>query len=252
MNTEKIKISIVSYTNALPFKWALKRSELLKKVELHEDIPSICAQKLKFKQVDIGLVPVALISELDNYFVETDFCIGANGKVDSVNLYSEVPLNEIKTITLDYQSKSSITLTKILVKFFWNLNVNFVEAKPGFETEVKGTNAAVVIGDRTFSLKGKYKYTFDLATEWQKFTGLPFVFAAWISTEKLPKSFTDEFNAVLKHGVENASKSVDEEYFENNLTKEETKKYLTQSIDHHLTDDKRKAMQLFLKYIKEL
>jgi len=252
MNTEKIRVSIVNYTNTLPFKWALKRSELLNKIELHEDIPSICAQKLKFNQVDIALVPVALISELDTYFVETDFCIGANGKVDSVNLYSEVPLNEIKTITLDYQSKSSITLTKILVKFFWKLNVNFVEAKPGFENEVKGANAAVVIGDRTFALKGKYNYTFDLASEWQRFTDLPFVFAAWVSTEKLPQTFINEFNAVLKHGVENVVKSVEEDYTGKMLSKEATIEYLTRRVDHRLTDDKRKAMALLLSYIKQL
>src|SRR5690606_20826043 len=185
------------------------------------------------------------------YFVETDFCIGANGKVDSVNLYSEVPLNEIKMITLDYQSKSSITLTKILVKFFWKLNVNFVEAKPGFENEVKGTNAAVVIGDRTFALNGKYKYTFDLATEWHKFTDMPFVFAAWISTEKLPQHFIDEFNSVLKHGVENTAMAIEEDYSNKNLSKETTIEYLTQRVDLRLTDDKRKAMELFLKYIKE-
>jgi len=252
MNTEKIRVSIVNYTNTLPFKWALKRSELLKKIDLQEDIPSICAQKLKYKQVDIALVPVALISELDKYFVETDFCIGANGKVDSVNLYSEVPLNEIKSITLDYQSKSSITLTKILVKFFWKLNVIFLEAKPGFENEVKDTNAAVVIGDRTFSLKGKYNYTFDLAAEWQKFTDLPFVFAAWVSTEKLPEHFVTEFNSVLKHGIDNAVQAVEEDYTGKVLTKKETIEYLTKRIDHHLTDDKRQAMELFLNYIKQL
>lgn len=122
---DKIKISIVNYTNTLPFKWALKRSELLKKIDLQEDIPSICAQKLKFNQVDLALVPVALIPELDTYFIETDFCIGADGIVDSVKLYSSVPLSEIKTVTLDYQSKSSITLTKILFQFFWKQEVVF-------------------------------------------------------------------------------------------------------------------------------
>ena len=158
-----IKISIVNYTNTLPFKWALKRSDIIKKIDLQEDIPSICAQKLKFKQVDLALIPVALLAELDNYFIETDFCIGANGKVDSVKLYSEVPLNEIKNVILDYQSKSSITLTKVLFKFFWKLTVSYSDAKPGFENEIKDANAAVVIGDRTFSLNGKYKYEYDLA-----------------------------------------------------------------------------------------
>ncbi|MDP3557485.1 MAG: menaquinone biosynthesis protein [Bacteroidota bacterium] len=247
-----IKISIVNYTNTLPFKWALKRSSIIQAIDLQEDIPSICAQKLKFKQVDLALVPVALLSELDTYFIETDFCIGANGKVDSVKLYSQVPLNEIKTITLDYQSKSSITLTKVLFKFFWKLQVVYLDAKPGFESEVKDSNAAVIIGDRTFSLNGKYKYEYDLAEEWKKFTGLPFVFAAWVSTEKLSQEFIEEFNSVLKFGVENISKAIDEDYNDTTLSREKTIEYLTKRIDYNLNSDKTKALNLFLNYIKQL
>lgn len=249
---EKIRVSIVNYTNTLPFKWALKRSSLLEKIDLQEDIPSICAQKLKYKQVDLALVPVALLSELDHYHIETDYCIGANGKVDSVKLYSPVPLEEIKTVTLDYQSKSSITLTKVLLKFFWKKSVDYLEAKPGFEEEIKGTNAAVIIGDRTFGLQGKYAYEFDLAEEWKKFTGLPFVFAAWVSTEKLPEDFIKDFNAVLKHGMDNIVKAVNEDYNVKNLSKEDTVIYLTKRIDYRLDPDKRKALDLFLNYISQL
>lgn len=247
-----IRISIVNYTNTLPFKWALKRSDLIGKIELHEDIPSICAQKLKFKQVDLALVPVALLAELDTYFIETSFCIGANGKVDSVKLYSQVPLNEIKTVTLDYQSKSSITLTKVLFKFFWKEKVDYLDAKPGFENDIKDSNAAVVIGDRTFSLNGKYKYEYDLAEEWKKFTGLPFVFAAWVSTEKLPEDFIIEFNAVLKHGIDNILKAVNDDYNVKDLSKEKTIEYLSERIDYNLNTNKREALSLFLNYIKKL
>jgi chorismate dehydratase len=247
-----VKISIVNYTNTLPFKWALKRSNILQKIDLQEDIPSICAQKLKFKQVDLALVPVALLAKLDTYFIETDYCIGANGKVDSVKLYSEVPLDKIKTVTLDYQSKSSITLTKVLFKFFWILNVNYLDAKPGFENEINDTNAAVVIGDRTFELNGKFKYEYDLAEEWKKFTGLPFVFAAWVSTEKLPADFIKEFNAVLKFGVENILKAIDEDYNLKSLSKTQTIEYLVERIDYNLNADKKKALNLFLDYIKRL
>ncbi len=252
MRTEKIKLSIVNYTNTLPFKWALNRSDFLNSIDLQEDIPSICAQKLKFKQVDLALVPVALLAELDHYYIETDFCIGAKGKVDSVKLYSHVPLNEIKTITLDYQSKSSITLSKILVKFFWKLSVKFLDAKPGFEDDIKNENAAVVIGDRTFSLNGQYAYEFDLAEEWQKFTHLPFVFAAWVSMEKLSPTFIAEFNAVLKYGVTHISEAVEEDYNLKTLSKTQTMEYLSERIDYNLDADKLKALTLFLNYIKRL
>lgn len=236
----------------MPFKWSLKKSELLKTIDLQEDIPSICAQKLKFDQVDLALVPVALLAELPHYFIETNYCIGANKKVDSVMLYSDVPLEEIKTITLDYQSKSSITLTKVLSKFFWKITPQFVDAVPGFEKLTKGTNASVVIGDRTFELNGNYKYEYDLATEWYKFTGLPFVFAAWVSTQKLDENFINEFNAVLKYGVDFCFAAINESYQTLSISKEKAIEYLTKRIDYNLDADKKKAMDLFLSYIKQL
>ncbi len=252
VNTSKTKISIVNYTNTLPFKWALKRSKLFSQIDLQEDIPSICAQKLKYGQVDLALVPIALLPELDTYFIESDFCIGANGKVDSVKLYSKVPLQEIKTVVLDYQSKTSITLTKILFKFFWKKEVNFLDAKPGFENEVEGSNAIVVIGDRTFTMNGNFAYEFDLAEEWKKFCNLPFVFAAWVSTEKLSEDFIELFNEALKQGIENITEAIEEDYTNKDLSKNETINYLTQRIDYRLNSNKKEALQLFLNYMKQL
>jgi chorismate dehydratase len=249
---KKLKISIVNYTNTIPFRWAIKNSKLVSELDLEEDIPSICAQKLKFKQVDLALVPVALLNELDTFFIETDYCIGSLGEVESVKLYSNTPLTEIDKIVLDYQSKSSINLTKVLCKFFWNIQPVFEDAKPGFEKKLSGNQANVVIGDRTFELNGLFPYEYDLAAEWKKFTGLPFVFAAWVSIEKLEAPFITQFNAVLKHGVRNpeiAIKALSDELI---ISPQKALTYLTQKIDFHLDLEKKKAMHLFLDYIRRL
>lgn len=220
-------------------------------IDLQEDIPSICAQKLKFKQVDIGLVPVALLPELEQYKIITDYCIGANGKVDSVKLYSNVPLNEIKIVTLDYQSKSSINLTKVLNKFYWKQNFEFKDAKPGYEQSISGTNAAVVIGDRTFSLNGTFKYEFDLAEEWKKMTGLPFVFAAWVTTSDVDPEFIDSFNEALKSGIKDTDKAIQASNIQHPKNFNPLD-YLTNKINYTLDENKRKALDLFLKYILQL
>lgn len=221
-------------------------------MDLQEDIPSICAQKLKYGQVDLALVPVALLAELDSYFIESDYCIGADRKVDSVKLYSSVPLQEIKTVTLDYQSRSSITLTKVLFKFFWKQSVIYHEAKPGFEKQIAGSNAAVVIGDRTFAMNGTFEFEYDLAEEWKKFTGLPFVFAAWVSIHNIPMEFMSQFNSVLKTGVENIAKAVQDEYSNKDLSPSKTLEYLTNRINYTLDNSKKEALSLFLNYIKLL
>jgi chorismate dehydratase len=149
---KKIRISAVSYLNSLPFVYGLTHSSLINECDISLDIPSVCAEKLINGTVDIGLIPVAAIPQVPNATIISDYCIGANGEVKTVCLFSEVPLNEIKTILLDYQSRTSVLLVKILAKEFWKINPEFINAEAGFEQKIKGTTAGVVIGDRTFEL----------------------------------------------------------------------------------------------------
>lgn len=252
VDQEKIKVSIVNYTNTLPFKWALKRSSLLSRVDLQEDIPSICAQKLKFGQVDLALVPVALLPELENYNIVSRFCIGAKGKVDTVKLYAKVPFHEIKEVSLDYQSKSSNALARVLFQHFWKIPVQYKDALPGFEKTVEGHQAIVVIGDRTFDLNGKYPYEYDLAEEWQKATGLPFVFACWVSTKTLDPVLLKQFDECLSYGVEHIVTAVEDMGNQSPINKQNTLEYLTKRIDYKLDEEKQKALALFLQLMGTL
>lgn len=252
VNQEKIKVSIVNYTNTLPFKWALKRSTLLSRMDLQEDIPSICAQKLKFGQVDLALVPVALLPELNNYTIVSGFCIGAKGKVDTVKLYAKVPFHEMKEVSLDYQSKSSNALARVLFQHFWKIPVQYKDALPGFEKNVEGNQAIVVIGDRTFGLNGKFPYEYDLAEEWQKATGLPFVFACWVSTKLLDPAFIKQFDECLFYGVQHVVTAVEDMGNESPINKQNTLEYLTKRIDYKLDEEKRKALNLFLDLMQTI
>jgi chorismate dehydratase len=249
---DRIKISIVNYTNTLPFRWALHRSELKHKIDLQEDVPSLCARKLKEGIVQLALVPVALLPELNEYHIVTRYCIGANGIVDSVKLYHDVPITEIKDVLLDYQSKSSVNLTRVLFKFFWKKEVKYTDASPGFENKVKGRTAAVVIGDRTFALNGKYKFETDLAEAWKQFTGLPFVFAAWVSNERLPASFISEFEGVLNSGVMHIDDAVKDEYRGTVLSASQITEYLKERIDYNLDQPKLIALEQFLGFLARL
>src|ERR1043166_8619691 len=109
---EKIKISAVAYLNSKPFIYGLEHSRVLDQIDLQLDIPSECARKLINNEVEIGLVPVAVLPLIRDRQIISDYCIGAVGKVNSVMLYSDVPLDEIRTVLLDYQSRTSVTLVK--------------------------------------------------------------------------------------------------------------------------------------------
>ena len=95
MENPKIKVSAVSYLNTLPFIYGINNSEVVNDIKLSLDIPSDCGMKLLSGEVDLGLVPVAILPQLKEYHIISDYCIGAEGKVDSVALYSDVPLDEI-------------------------------------------------------------------------------------------------------------------------------------------------------------
>ena len=245
-----IKVSCVNYLNSQPFIYGLKNSSIINEIELSLDVPSVCADKLKSGSVNIGLVPVILIPELKESHIISDFCIGADGKVDTVLLLSEVPLDKIESILLDNQSRTSVVLARILAEKFWNIEPKWILAKNDFEKIIYGTTAAVMIGDKTFNLKNKFSFVYDLAGEWKKFTGLPFVFACWVSNKELPSVFIKKFNLALKSGL--LQRNVIAKKFSSDNNSIDMLDYLENKISYFLDEKKRQAMDSFLKYSEEL
>jgi len=243
------KISVVNYFNTTPFIYGINNCGIPLNAQFEFDIPSVCAQKLLNNQVDIGLVPVAILPELKNYQIISNYCIGAIAKVDSVKLYSCKPINELTEIVLDYQSKTSVALIQVLNKHFWNYNWKFTKGSEGFENSAKGTKGVVIIGDRTFGFD-KYPYEYDLAEEWQKNTRLPFVFACWVATKPLPEPFVRKFDDILKFGVTH----IDEAIKSNPISIKgfDATDYLKNKISYQLDSEKLAGLELFLNYLKNL
>lgn len=247
----KIKISAISYTNALPFIYGIENSKILNHIELSKDVPSVCAQKLLDNKADIGLIPVAVIPKLNHSEIISDYCIGASVPVRSVILASFRPLNEVDTIYLDYHSRSSVMLTRIMAKKFWKINVKWTDTTEGFENRIKENEAAVIIGDKALTAEKKFPFIYDLAEEWIKNTDLPFVFAAWVSNRNLGENFKNEFNNALKYGINHIDemiKTYDFSYLPKHI---DPKEYLEKNIDYQLDDKKNKGLNLFLKYADE-
>ncbi|RLD58080.1 MAG: hypothetical protein DRJ01_13045 [Bacteroidetes bacterium] len=169
-------------------------------------------------------------------------------------MVSNVPIKEINTIYLDYQSRTSVLLAQILAKKFWKINVEFFKTKHGFENKVLEQNsAAVIIGDRTFYINNKYKFKYDLAEEWIKHTNLPFVFACWISNKNLDKQFVNNFNKSLQFGLENIQSVINnfkqnhKEFCDFNIDE-----YFHKNISYNLDKEKLKGMELFLDLAKQI
>jgi chorismate dehydratase len=209
-------------------------------VEWFIDYPAKIADMLLKDEIDIGLVPVAIIPLLKEYHIITDYGIACDGKVASVCLFSDVPIEAITTILLDYQSRTSVQLLKILLKEYWKKDVNFVPAKANYEKSIKGSTAGLVIGDRAFSQTNPYVY--DLGEIWKLHTGLPFVFATWVSNKKMEDAFILQFNEQMKENLENYFAHLD------GLDLEDYQRaYLQNNIQFTITSTHQKGLMAFLE-----
>jgi chorismate dehydratase len=221
---------------------------LINTINLQLDYPSICADKLINGTVDLALVPVVVIPQLKHPYIISDYCIGASGTVDTVCLYSDVPIDKIQSLGLDYQSRTSVALLKVLLKEYWKLNPKFINEEVGFEDNIKGKHAALVIGDRAFTLNTKHEFIYDLSAIWKEMTGLPFVFAAWVANKELPQDFIIVFNKALEKGLSNIDKALalERDSYPNCENPED---YLNNKISYSLDFEKQKGMELFLRKI---
>lgn len=249
IDLKKIRVAAVSYLNTKPMLYGIKRHEVMNKIDLVEDFPAKIAQMLIDDEVDMGLIPVAATRRLKEWHVVGDYGIGSDGAVASVCIFSEVPMEQVESVLLDYQSRTSVNLAKVLLKEYWKKNVEFIDATgEDFRAQIKGTTAGVVIGDRALEQRLKSKYIYDLGEAWKAHTGLPFIFAAWISNKPLPKDFVDEFNAANKLGVEH----IEEVIAENPYEVFDLHEYFTKCVHYYLDAEKRKGMDLFLEKLKKL
>ena len=245
----KIRVGAVSYLNTKPLLFGIRKHPVFAEIALTEDYPSKIAQMLVDDEIDIGLVPVATTLRLKEWHIHSDYCIGSDGAVASVCIFSEVQMPEIKSVYLDYQSKTSVNLAKVLLKEYWKKDVEFIDATgEDFREQINGTTAGVVIGDRALEQRKKSKYIYDLGEAWKKYTGLPFVFAAWIANKKLPDKFITAFNEANALGFN----SMEEVIKENQFIPFDLRTFYTSCISYKLDEEKKKGLKLFLEKLENL
>lgn len=246
--SKKVKVGIVSYLNTRPLIFGLKFPPISSQIELIEDNPARLAEMLKNNEIDLGLIPVAAIPELEEHYLAGDYCIGTEGEAASVCLFSEVPLKEIQKVYLDYQSRTSVELLKWIMKEYWGIHPELIEAtNEDYRKEIKGTTAGLVIGDRAFEQRKLSTFFYDLGAEWKKITGLPFVFAAWVSNKQLAPEFLNMFNEANAAGLDHIDDIVAGHPFE----LYDLRKYYTLHMNYRLDEKKREAMEYFLMVIEE-
>jgi len=243
---KKIRVGAVSYLNTKPLIYGFEQGMMKDKVELVIDYPAKIAAALLNDKIDLGLVPVAILPEMKMYYIVGDHCIGCDGAVASVSLFSEVPLEQIETVLLDYQSRTSVKLAEILMKEYWKIKPVLIDADDDFRSHISGTTAAVVIGDRALEQRKSSTYQYDLGLAWKEYTGMPFVFAAWISNQPLSESFIEDFNEANEFGL----RHMEEVIRLNTNPPIDLGKYYSEYISYDFTAEKKKGLDEFLKKIQ--
>ena len=242
---KKWRIGAVSYLNTRPLLLGMEQSPFRDSIDLVKSYPAQIAQDLLDGNIDIGLIPVAIMPLLSNPQIVSKYVIGTEGEVASVALFSQVPIDQIEKVYLDYQSRTSVALAKILFKQYWKKEVEFLIATEGYINEITGTTAGVIIGDRALACLNHFEHIYDLGLAWKAHTGLPFVFAAWVANKSIPAAFMEAFDAANGYGLKHLDEvialipSTEQVY--------DLHKYYSENISYELTPEKRKGLEKFLE-----
>ena len=243
----KIRVGAVSYLNTKPLIYGFEQGMMKDEIELVIDYPANIADALIEGSIDIGLVPVAILPQMKEYHLVGNYGIASDGPVASVCLFSEVPVDKIQIVLLDYQSRTSVQLVNILLKEYWKVDIVFKEATPNFINEIKGTTAAVVIGDRAFKQRKISSFVYDLGEAWKNLTSLPFVFAAWVSNKKLPLTFIQQFDEANEYGLQ----LINNVLKQNPCNDFDLQAYFGRFIQYRMNNLKRKGLIKFLEMMNE-
>lgn len=240
----KIQISLVSYTNTLPFLRAFQKEGSHHKFELIPAIPSECVELFKNDVSQVSLLPIGALGDLEDFEVISQYGIACDGAVRTVKLLSNVPIEEVKHIDFDFHSRTSVQLASILLQEYWKINPQCQHNKDVCNTQA---DAILAIGDKVIDLESKYKYGYDLGEIWKHHTGLPFVFAAWVSKSNIATSVGNELNRIFRDLEQDLEIIRSEEL----TLKPWTDKYFTEFIQYKLTEQHLKGMDLFLSKLKK-
>jgi chorismate dehydratase len=256
----RLRISAISYLNTAPLMWDFEHGKAARDFEISYTLPSACAAALQAGTADIGIIPAAAYTQIPGLLILPDVAIASRRAVRSILLVSRVPIEKIRTVALDTSSMTSVALTKVLFEKWLGAGRTFAPMEPDLEKMLAKHDAGLLIGDPALQVDRSRYYTLDLAEEWIRHTGKPFVFAFWAVRENALHEADPSldlaaiFQQSRDHGLE--PKAVD--YMSREwaprlgLTEEDVHSYLTRNIYYHLDSACMEGLRLFYRYAAEI
>jgi chorismate dehydratase len=260
---KRLRISAISYLNTAPLMWDFEHGDASPSARSLFDIsytlPSQCAASLRDGSADIGIIPAAAYTSIPDLVILPGVAIASRRAVRSILLASKVPLERIQTVALDTSSMTSVALLKVLFAKWWGGGRTYAAMAPDIEQMLETHDAALVIGDPALKIDRSRYITYDLAEEWIRLTGKPFVFAFWaVRRPALTDAPTNlDLAAVFQqsrdHGLQKESLDrIAREWAPRvGLSETGVKSYLTENIHYYLDPACLDGMDLFFQFARE-
>ena len=254
----RLRISAISYLNTAPLMWDFEHGEAGRDFDISYTVPSACAADLQNGVADIGIIPAAAYATVPNLAVLPGVAIASRRAVRSILLVSKLPLESIQSVALDSSSLTSVALAKVLFAKWWGGKKSYAPMPPNLDQMLEQHDAALLIGDPALKVDRSRHFTFDLAEEWQRFTGKPFVFAFWaVRQDALKQAPVPDLAAIFQKSRDrglapDALATISREWAPKvGLSPEGVRSYLTENIYYYLDSASVEGLNLFYRYAHE-
>ncbi len=256
----RLRISAISYLNTAPLMWDFEHGEADRDFDISYTLPSDCARALETGTADMGIIPAAAYAQVPGLMVLPGVAIASRRPVRSILLVSKLPLEEIRTVALDTSSLTSVALTKVLFEKWLGGGRTFTAMPPDIEKMLASHDAGLLIGDPALQIDRSRYFTLDLAEEWIRYTGKPFVFAFWAVRQDAlcelapSQDLAAVFQQSRDHGLEPASLDQIAREWAPRLGLSETnvRSYLNENIYYYLDASCVQGLHLFYRYAAEI
>jgi chorismate dehydratase len=256
----RLRISAISYLNTAPLMWDFEHGQAGRQFDISYTLPSSCARALAAGVADIGIIPAAAYTSIPGLLILPDIAIASKRAVRSILLVSKVPIEQVRSVALDTSSMTSVALTKVLFEKWLGGRRTFTSMPPDIEMMLAHHDAGLVIGDPALQIDRSRYHTLDLAEEWNRFTGKPFVFAFWtVRGEALQEAdpaldLAAVFRGSRDHGLqpENLNQIAREWAPRLGISETDVNSYLTDNIHYQLDAGCLEGLQMFYRYAAEI
>lgn len=237
-----------SYLNSAPLTWSFTKGARRDEVDYIDAVPARCADLLAGNEADFGLLPVIEYQRIPGVKLIRGVCVGSPQKVKSVLLVSRFNnLKKINSVALDDSSRTSSTLTKIIFKEFLRTEPSWTTSAPDLTSMLRGSDAALMIGDPAMTFPRKGLNVWDLASLWHDFTNTGFIFAMWMAKAGPPPALFLDFAKARDEGLEAIEQIVEDYKDRLHLPAGDLREYLTNNITYKLDSGLQAGMQLYFE-----